>query len=413
MRIRRKYLFYTLAFTSAIIGAVMATVDAIISTNFITDPWSLGLACFLIGVPISVGLTCIFSIPIGPKSLGARFIDPSFHRIRLLTKQEVKYHILAGIGNSTLTIGYFFVLSIFDDPSVVLPFSQVAILYLLIVESVSEKNIPTLTEVQSTLIVTFGAILGSLSLQGSLSVEALVIVFLVVNPGWVLFTTYQRKLKLIKINEKPNDSLNIRTWNVLFSCLFSLVFIMIFDAINGTSYLTSAVDAAIQYKEWVGTTMFLTFFTYVFYIRALGIGKASITQAVRASTIIFVIPFTLLVSYMGLITPFSTDPTLLIMKIIGITLMILGILSTAFTLVKAYIFITIKPGYSTEETIQKLWNIHGVSRVVATAGPYDMIVKIHTRTLVKGYEKIIKKIEEIEAIDDFKWQSVLKEWEDI
>ena len=103
----------------------------------------------------------------------------------------------------------------------------------------------------------------------------------------------------------------------------------------------------------------------------------------------------------------------IIIKIIGIILIILGIISFALTLVKAYIFIHLKPGYDIEETMKKLWDISGVSRVTACAGSYDFIVKIRTRTLVKGYEKIIRKIEEIDAIKDYRWESVLKEWENI
>ena len=63
--------------------------------------------------------------------------------------------------------------------------------------------------------------------------------------------------------------------------------------------------------------------------------------------------------------------------------------------------------------MNKIWNIKGVTHVTAVAGPYDFIVKIRTRTLVKGYEQIIRKIEEIPGIKNYKWQSVLKEWEDI
>ena len=159
--------------------------------------------------------------------------------------------------------------------------------------------------------------------------------------------------------------------------------------------------------------MTVTFFSYVFYIRALGIGKASVTQAVRASIVIFAIPFSLLLSYFNIIPPFSADPVMILIKTIGIILVLLGIVSFALTLVKAYIFINVKPGYPLDETMNKLWNIHGVTRVAATAGPYDFIVKIRTRTLVKGYEKIIRKIEEIEAIKEYKWESVLKEWEEI
>jgi DNA-binding Lrp family transcriptional regulator len=328
-------------------------------------------------------------------------------------KEEIKYHILAGIGNSALTISYLSVLSLVRDPSVVLPFSQIVILYLVIIESITEKNIPTLSEIQSSVIVTFGAILGSISLSGAINLESLAIVFLVINPGWVLFSIYQRKLKLLKINNRPNDSINIRFWNVIFACIFTTIIVLLYDIAFGSSNFLAGIMASINYFGWVALTMGVTFFSYVFYIRALGIGKASVTQAVRASTIIFAIPFTILLAYFNIIPLFSTELVLLLIKIIGSVLIILGIVSFALTLVKAYIFISVKPGYDIEETMNKLWNIRGVTRVTATAGQYDFIVKIRTRTLVKGYERIIRKVEEIEGLKDYKWESVLKEWEKI
>ena len=159
--------------------------------------------------------------------------------------------------------------------------------------------------------------------------------------------------------------------------------------------------------------MGVTFFSYVFYIRALGIGKASITQAVRSTIVLFSIPFSLIISYFGIIPPFTTDPVLILIKFIGTILVILGIVTFALTLMKAYIFIRIKPGTQIEELMQKLWDIPGVTRVAAVAGPYDIIVKIRTRTLVKGYERILRRIGEIKDIKEYKWQSVLKEWEEI
>ena len=173
------------------------------------------------------------------------------------------------------------------------------------------------------------------------------------------------------------------------------------------------IYASVNHFGWVALTMGITFFSFVFYIRALGIGKASVTQAVRASTIIFVIPVSMFLAYLGVIGLFPTDPVMLLVKIIGVVLIILGIVSYALTLVKAYIFISAKPGYDLNETMNKLWNISGVTRVTACAGHYDFIVKIRTRTLVRGYESIIRKLEKIDAVKEYKWQSVLKEWEDI
>ena len=414
MIIRQKYLLYVLALTSAIIAALVASIDTVISVRYITNPWAFGFSTFFVGIFITFLFALIFSIPIRRgKSLGSKLIDPSFQRLRLLKKEEIKYHVLAGIGNSILTIGYLSLLSLVKDPSVVLPFSQIAILYLVIIESITEKNIPTLVEIQSTVIVTFGAILGSISLSGTINLESLAIVFLVINPGWVLFSINQRKLKLLKIHDKPNDSINIRFWNVVFACIFTTIIVFLYDYILGTGNFIEGIAASIDHFDWMALTMGITFFSYVFYIRALGIGKASVTQAVRSTIIIFSIPFTILLAYFNIIPLFSTDLVLLLIKIIGSILILLGIVSFALTLVKAYVFISIKPGYDIEKTMNKLWDIRGVSRVTATAGQYDLIVKIHTRTLVKGYERTIRKIEEIDGIKDYKWESVLKEWEKI
>jgi DNA-binding Lrp family transcriptional regulator len=142
-------------------------------------------------------------------------------------------------------------------------------------------------------------------------------------------------------------------------------------------------------------------------------GKASVNNALRASTIIFAIPFSILLWKLGIISQFSTDPVMLIIKVIGITLIVLGIVSFALTVVKAYIFITVKTGRPLRETMQKLWDIRGVSHVTITSGKYDFIVKVSTRTLMKGYERIIKKIEEIDGVKKYRWESVLKDWENI
>jgi DNA-binding Lrp family transcriptional regulator len=413
MRIRKKYLFYILALSSAIIAAAVSALDSAVGSLFIPNPWALGFSCFIVGIFVSLIIVLFFSIPVGKESLGARLIDPSFKRIRLVKREELLYHLFAAIGNSGLTIGYFVLLSLIGDPSVALPFSQIVILYLIIIESLTEKNIPTLSEIQSSVIVTFGAILVSISLSGSLNLELILIVFLIINPSWVIFSIYQRRLKMVKINGYQNDSLNIRFWNVLFSCIITMLLIFLVDNFMGTNHLIQGINASIEHFQWVALIMFITFFEFVFYIRALGIGKASVTQAVRSSTVLFAIPFSFILSYLNIIPPFSTDPVLILIKIIGTTLVILGIVSFALSLVKAYVYINVKTGYPIEETMKKLWNISGVTRVTACAGKYDFIVKIRTRTLVKGYERIIRKINEIEAIEKYRWESVLKEWENI
>ena len=412
MRIRKRYLLYALVLTSSFIAAAVTALDSYISSNYIKNAWVFSFSIFFVGFFSTLFLSVILSVTLKKKSLGARFIDPSFKRLRLIKKKELKYHILAGFMNAANTIGYCVLISLVYDPSVLLSFSQIVILYLLLFESFTEKNVPTLAEIQSSIIVTFGAILASISLQGEIDISSLAIVFIIINPTWAFFSIYQRKLKMIRINGKFNDSINIRIWNVVFSFLFVFIIVVFWDILFGSSYLIEGINASITFFPWIFLTMSITFFAYVLFIRSLGLGSATVNNAIRSSTIIFALPFSILLALYGFV-PFSTDPVMLLIKIIGMTLIILGIISFALTIVKAYIFITLKPGYAKKNVIQKLWDIPGVSHVSATAGKYDFIVKVSTRTLVKGYERIIRKIDEIEEVKTYKWNSVLREWENI
>jgi uncharacterized membrane protein len=406
MIIRKKYLFFVLGIISSLIAAAVSALDSAISYFYISDPWIFTLSVFLVGTFITLLISLLFSIPVKEKRIGA-IIDPSFTGVRWITKSEVRYHIFAGLGNTVSTVGYIYVLSILFNPSTVLPFYQIVILYLLLLESITEKNAPTLAELQSSIIVAFGAILGSISLAG-FNIPALMIVFFVINPGWVILSIYQRKLKLLRIGDKPNDAINIRLWNLIFTTLISLIVVSVIN----TQYLGDALAASLKYFPWLALSMGVTFFSYVLYIRALGIGKASITQAVKSSTVIFAIPASVLLS---LFIPFVVyeTPELLMIKMMGLTLVVLGIISFALTTVKAYIIIQVHPGFSVQNLINKIWDIQGVESISATAGSYDLVAKIRTRTLGKGYDKIIQKLEGIDGIKELKWQSVLKEWEEI
>jgi len=417
MIIRKKYLFYVLAITSSFIAAAVTGVDSFVGgqSAFKYDPWAFAFSLFFVGAIVTFLISLILSIKFKGKSVGAKILDPSFKKVRMVQKSEVKFHLAAGLMNAINTVGYCAIVSQIQDPSVILSFSQIVILYLLLMESVTEKDVPTLVEIQSSVIVTFGAILASISLTGVFQWLPIIIVFLVVNPTWAVFSIYQRKLKIMKIHNKPNDSINIRFWNVVFSCIFTTIILFVFDFFTSGNHLISGFTTSISphYFILLALTMGTTFFAYVLYIRSLGMGKASVNNALRASTIIFAIPFSIILLQLGVITDFSTDPVMLIIKIIGIVMIVMGIISFALTVVKAYIFVTVKTGRPLRETMQKLWNIRGVTHVTITTGKYDFVVKVSTRTLMKGYERIIKKLDEIDEVKKYRWASVLKDWEKI
>jgi DNA-binding Lrp family transcriptional regulator len=417
MIIRKKYLFYVLAITSSFITAAVTGLDSFVGGQsvFKYDPWAFALSLFFVGVIVTLLISLFLSTKFRGKSIGAKILDPSFKQVRIVQKGEMKYHLIAGLMNAINTVGYCAIVSTVQDPSVILSFSQIVILYLLIMESITEKDVPTLVEIQSSVIVTFGAILASISLTGEFQWLPILIVFLVVNPTWAVFSIYQRKLKIMRINNKPNDSINIRLWNVVFTFIFTAVSVCIFDIFTNGSHLITAFTTVINpyYFGLLALTMGTTFFAYILYIRSLGMGKASVNNALRATTIIFAIPFSIILLRLGVITEFSTDPVMLIIKVIGIVMIVLGIISFALAVVKAYIFIDVKTGRPLRETMQKLWNIRGVTHVTITTGKYDFVVKVSTRTLMKGYERIIKKLDEIDEVKKYRWASVLKDWEKI
>lgn len=88
MNIRKKYLFYILAFSSALISSINAGVDLIVGKFFITNIWALGLSIFVVGIPITLAICLIFSLKIKGQTIGARIIDPSFQRLRLIKKRK-------------------------------------------------------------------------------------------------------------------------------------------------------------------------------------------------------------------------------------------------------------------------------------------------------------------------------------
>jgi DNA-binding Lrp family transcriptional regulator len=413
MNVPKKYLFYILIFSSSIIFSIISGIDATVNALFIKNPFIFGFSIFFVGILVSFIFAIFLSIPFCGNSIGNRYLDPSFDGLRILKPEEVKYHLLAGIGNATYTVGYFILFTILDDPSVVLPFTQIVILYLILFEAFTEKNSLTLIEIQAAVMITIGALLGSISLSGEINVLSIVIVFCLLNPSWAILTIYQRKLKHLKIKNRYNDSINIRFWNVIFSFVMMTFFVLIYDLITGFNILLEAVKTSFYFFGWISLIASGMFIVYIFYIRALGIGKASVAQAVRSSIIIFSIPVSLILSYFSIIPPFSTDPNLLLIKICGIILIMLGISSYALTQVKAYIFINIKSKGKINQIMKDFWNVRGVTHVTAITGPYDLIVKIKTRTLMKGYERILKKVENIKDVKHYKWESVLKDWEKI
>ncbi len=419
MFLRTRDLFFTLVLLSSFIAAVVAAIDSSIiheySTVYTAEkiPWLFSFSSFFVGLLITFLVCLFFSVPIRGKSIGCRFLDPSFQRLRLLHRTELPYHILAGFGNAATTIGYFAVLSLLVDPSLILPFKQIAILYLLITESVAEKNSPTLIEVQSCIVVMLGAILSSISFSGDISLEAISIMFLVVNPGLVFLLVSQRKLMLLKINKRPNDSINIRFWNLVFSFLFISLFLALLDIVTRTTYVLEGLESSFQFFWPVALSMTVVLFSSLFYIRSLRIGKPSVAQAIKASTILFSVPISFVLS-LFIFIPFPESPTIWLIRLIGFILVVIGIITFALSEVKAFIFIKIDPAVPVNSILDSVGKIKGIESLSVIFGDrYDIIAYVRIRTLLKGYTHIIQRVDMVPGIKKYKLVSILKEYENV
>jgi DNA-binding Lrp family transcriptional regulator len=394
---RKRYLFYSLLFTAAILDSLVALIDSRVM-GAIGDPFTYASSFFVVGMLVCVLLGLFFSTGTKKRTIGS-LIDPSFKRLRFVKRKELPYHLLAGFGNAVTTVSFYALYYFFTDPSSVMPFYQVVLLYLLFIEAFSEKNAPTIAEIEASVAVVFGAIMMSMT-SGIPDLTALAIVFLIMNPAYAIFTLYQRKLKSMTFGSTPNDAINIRFWNVFFTMLFTLAITLIMSP-KSLNFGSIPLDLIIS-----ATTM--STISFILFIRALGISSASIAQAVKSVSLVITLLFSLL---MGQLT--GIESTFALLKFMGVVLVILGIIDISFAEVHSVLFIKLESGQNSLSVMDSIWNIKGVDSVALVSGEYDLIAKIRTRTLGKGYETIITKIEGMGGISSVHWDSVLKEWENV
>jgi len=159
-------------------------------------------------------------------------------------------------------------------------------------------------------------------------------------------------------------------------------------------------------------SMTLAFAAYVCYIRALGMGKMYVVEAVSSSKIVFTIPISILTAFLlpDLLQIDTIDAIFWLIKIIGIVLVSFGVIALALAEVRQYLFIVVAPGKD-KEVMDALFNIKGVTSVAAVAGDLDIIAKVRVRTIGKALSNIITKVEKIQGVLTLQTALVLKEKE--
>ncbi len=406
---RKKMLFYTLCLLSAFLSAVMVPLD-ILGEALSPNIWIYANLSFIVGTFISFVIVLFLLVPYKGKPLG-RYVDPNFVGLTLLNRNVLRYFVLMAIGNTIASAGYFYILYAFPDPSAILPFMQLSIIYLILGEVFVDKEFPTVLEVHSVISILFGALLASISPSGVFDLCGFLIVLVLVNGGTTITVLAQKKVRSMRIRDRRYDSINIRLWYLF---LTTPIFLITTYLINPDSVL-KMFDVGIEIIVIVVASMLVTFFAKVAYIRALGIGKASITQAITSASVILGIPFAIIgwVIMPDIFAEITLNSLILLIKAIGAVLVTMGIISLALSEVKAIILIRAKPGFSGEELMKRLAKIRGTIRISALAGKYDYLICVKIRTLGKGYRLVVRELERVEGIEDFIWLSTLYEWEEI
>lgn len=406
---RKRYIFYTLAILSSVFTVFTIVLDTFLTSVYQVDPFIYGLSTFIVGTLISILFIALLMIPVKRTRL-VKFLDPNFSMFRILKGEEVYYHILAGMGNALSTAGYFYIVVSTRDPSTILPYMQLVVIYLVVSDFIIEKDPPSLAEFEALLMVSLGALLASISPMGKFRLLEFLIVILLVNPSKMIQVSAMRKLRLMRVNGLKNDSINIRIWNLILSTLFFTLVTLLLRPQNFIEITRVSINLFLP----ISLVMLSAFMANVTYIRALGIGKSSVTQAITSLSIILSIPLSIILHIIApaIFPPLGIYPNLIVIKIIGAVFLFFGIVSLAVTEVKAIVLIKAYKG-GTIETLHRIWKIKGVKSVSALAGEFDFVLKIKLRTLGKAYSRIIRKLEEIEDIEDYVWMSVLREIEEI
>lgn len=417
-KFRRKNTFYLLGLSSGILMSIFVVLDDIISLKYLTDPYILGAFQAVVGFVITVAIILLLHLPVKRKSENERgynlgyFIDKNFSRFRFPKGKIGLYTLLAGLFSSGATIFYFILLNR-KGSSVIMPFSQFVLIYLLIGEFITDKEKPAMAEIQSIAMIAVGVIIASLTggSNGADNTGILLDILLVIGPFAIFASFYiyfQKKALTTKDkNGKVYDSINLRLWTLLIMT-FAQSLVVIPSLING-----GFGDFVANWEAAMLPTVFsvvITFASIVLYSRALTMGKMSIVRALRSISVVFTFPVVLIA---GLWVPellgigFS-DPLSITLKISGSILILIGVIALALSETKCILLAKVKQGV--EIVPDELIKMKGVENFSHITGIYDLLINIKIRNLGKTLSLLEKSIAKIEWIETVTTHPIIKEF---
>ena len=400
--------FYTLALGSGVMRTASVVFDIVSINTIDVNPLVYGFLAQWVSFLVSVILVAILSIRItrqGRRQSIGYDLDPDFDKLRILPKRPMIYLAIAGFFAGISTLSYY-VLAGSADASTMLPYGQLVIIYLLVGDLLAEKDTPTIVEIQSIVSILFGVLLIG-STPSGFDIGALIIVLGPMNISSAFVTYYQRKTKRYEIRPGLRvDSLNMRIWSLLvLNSVMSLLMVPMLPA--------GSLQMMIHYFVplfWMmvgsGAT---TFLALVMYARALGKGSMSIVNSLSAVSVVLGVPVTLVGNLFipGGFGVIDTEPFMWVLTILGIILVMLGILALQASEVRSIVVVKVKP--QTGDLLPQLFDIKGVEKAAALAGPLDYLLTIKSRTLAKTNSMILKKIQKIPGIDHIETLVVMRE----
>ncbi|MFX1481890.1 MAG: Lrp/AsnC ligand binding domain-containing protein [Promethearchaeota archaeon] len=394
-----KTVFYSLALGAGVMRTFSVEFDIVAINTGTIDAFAYGFLAqwtsFVITFLVVAFLSFRKLMDGKRRALGYR-IDPDFDKLQLLPRKPMIYVIFAGVFAGISSVVYY-VLAASSDASTVIPYGQLVIIYLLLGDLIAEKDTPTIIEIQSIVSILFGVLLVGAT-PGGFDAFTLLLVLGPLNISSAFLTYFQRKAKRFEIRPGLRvDSLNMRVWSLLV--LNMVLSILSLPFLTPAAWDSMATNFAPLSVMMVGSSL-TAFFSIVMYVRALGRGSMAIVNSLSSISVVLGIPVTLVGNLIlpGAFGVLDADTFLWILKMIGITLVVIGVLALESSDVRSLVLIKVKS--QTGDLLPHLFDIKGVETAAALAGTHDYLLTIKSRNLSKTRTLILKKIQMIPGIAD-------------
>ncbi len=401
--------FYSLALGSGVMRTFSVVFDIFALNTVTIDALTYGFLAQWTSFVVTFLAVAFLSIKRkknGKKQALGYSIDPDFDRIRLLPRKPMLYIVISGVFAGISTLAYY-VLAGSTDASTILPYGQLVIIYLLIGDLMAEKDTPTIIEIQSIISILIGVLLVGAT-PGGFDILTLLIVLGPLNISSAMLTYYQRKTKRYELRPGLRvDSLNMRVWslfvlNLVFG-LFSVPFM------SPTSWQVMASSFVPLSGLMIGTSI-TALFSIVMYVRALGRGSMAVVNSLSSISVVLVIPVTIIGNLIipGAFGLLDSSVFLWTLTMFGVLLVMIGVIALEASDVRSLVLIKVKP--QTGDLLPHLFDINGVEKAAALAGPHDYILTIKSRNLAKTRSMILKRIQKIPGIADVETLVTIKDY---